>query len=220
MILVPAVGAVLTLLLPARRPELIRALGYVTSAAMFGLAVYLLDPVRHRARGLPVRVEPPWMPALGIRWTLGIDGISLFMVALTTLLIPISLLASAELEKPKSFTFWMLMLEASRDRRVHRARRDRVLRVLRARARADVLPHRGLGSRQPPLRGGEVLPLHDGRLRVPVRRASCRSRSCTSTHRAPHVRRAGAHRVGVVVARAVDAAPRSGCSSRSRSASR
>ena len=35
------------------------------------------------------------------------------MVALTALLIPISLLASADLEKPKSFTFWMLMLEAS-----------------------------------------------------------------------------------------------------------
>ena len=53
------------------------------------------------------------MPALGIRWTLGVDGISLFMVALTALLIPIGLLASAELEKPKSFTFWMLLLEAS-----------------------------------------------------------------------------------------------------------
>ena len=53
------------------------------------------------------------MPALGIRWTLGVDGISLFMVALTTLLIPISLLASADLEKPKSFTFWMLLLEAA-----------------------------------------------------------------------------------------------------------
>src|SRR5262249_49061516 len=52
-------------------------------------------------------------PALGIRWTLGVDGISLFMVALTALLIPVSFLASAELEKPKSFTFWMLLLEMS-----------------------------------------------------------------------------------------------------------
>ena len=45
--------------------------------------------------------------------SLGVDGISLFMVALTALLIPIGLLASAELEKPKSFTFWMLLLEAA-----------------------------------------------------------------------------------------------------------
>ena len=54
-----------------------------------------------------------WMPALGIRWILGVDGISLFMVALTTLLIPIGMLASADLEKPKAFTFWMLVLEMS-----------------------------------------------------------------------------------------------------------
>src|SRR5262249_4695423 len=45
--------------------------------------------------------------------TLGVDGISLFMVALTALLIPISFLASHEIEKPKSFTFWMLVLEMS-----------------------------------------------------------------------------------------------------------
>ena len=37
----------------------------------------------------------------------------------------------------------------------------RVLRVLRDRARADVLPHRRLGLRQPRLRGDEVLPVHD-----------------------------------------------------------
>src|SRR6185437_16757129 len=43
----------------------------------------------------------------------GVDGISLFMVALTTLLIPIGMLASANLEKPKAFTFWMLILEMS-----------------------------------------------------------------------------------------------------------
>ena len=102
MILVPAVGAVLTLLLPARRPEDLR-LGYVTSAAVFGLAVYLLiqfdtDPVR--GAGYQFVSNHQWMPAVGIRWTVGIDGISLFMVALTALLIPISLLASADLEKP------------------------------------------------------------------------------------------------------------------------
>ena len=35
------------------------------------------------------------------------------MVALTALLIPIGLLASANIEKPKSFTVWMLLLEAA-----------------------------------------------------------------------------------------------------------
>jgi len=113
LIFVPAAGAVITLLIPARRPELTRAVGYVTSAATFGLAVYLLVQFDTSRAGYQFVSDHPWMPALGIRWILGVDGISLFMVALTALLIPISMLASAELERPKSFTFWMLLLEAS-----------------------------------------------------------------------------------------------------------
>ena len=45
-----------------------------------------------------------------------------------------------------------------------------VLRVLRDRARADVLPHRRVGPRQPRLRGDQVLPVHDARLGVHARR--------------------------------------------------
>jgi NADH-quinone oxidoreductase subunit M len=113
LILVPAAGAVITLLIPGRRPELARTVGYVTSAATFGLAVYLLIQFDTGHAGYQFVSDHSWMPALGIRWTLGVDGISLFMVALTALLIPISMVASADLEKPKSFTFWMLLLEAS-----------------------------------------------------------------------------------------------------------
>jgi NADH-quinone oxidoreductase subunit M len=113
LIFLPAAGAVLTLLLPARRPELVRALGYVVSAATFGLAVYLLIQFDAHHTGYQFVSDHSWMPALGIRWIVGVDGISLFMVGLTTLLIPIGMLASADLERPKAFTFWMLLLEAS-----------------------------------------------------------------------------------------------------------
>jgi NADH-quinone oxidoreductase subunit M len=113
LVLVPGVGAVVALLMPDRRPELIRVVGYVTSVATFGLALYLVIQFDTGHVGYQFLSDHQWMPALGIRWTLGVDGISLFMVALTTLLIPISMLASANLEKPKSFTFWMLLLEMS-----------------------------------------------------------------------------------------------------------
>jgi NADH-quinone oxidoreductase subunit M len=113
LIVVPAAGALLTLLMPARRPELTRVVGYVTSAATFGLAVYLLIQFDTGHSGYQFVSSHSWMPALGIRWLLGVDGISLFMVALTTLLIPIGMLASADLEKPKAFTFWILILEMS-----------------------------------------------------------------------------------------------------------
>jgi NADH-quinone oxidoreductase subunit M len=113
MILLPGVGAVLTLLMPDRRPELTRIVGYVTSAATLGLAVYLLTQFDTGHSGYQFVSSHSWMQALGIRWLVGVDGISLFMVALTTLLIPIGMLASANLERPKAFTFWMLVLEMS-----------------------------------------------------------------------------------------------------------
>jgi NADH-quinone oxidoreductase subunit M len=113
LIVVPFAGAVLTLLMPTRRPELTRVVGYVTSAATLGLAVYLLIQFDTADGGYQFVSNHSWMQSLGIRWLLGVDGISLFMVALTTLLIPIGMLASANLEKPKAFTFWMLILEMS-----------------------------------------------------------------------------------------------------------
>ncbi|HKY75685.1 MAG TPA: NADH-quinone oxidoreductase subunit M, partial [Acidimicrobiia bacterium] len=54
-----------------------------------------------------------WIEALGIRYTVGVDGISLFMVALTALLFPISLLASMKIERRvRAYQGLMLLLEA------------------------------------------------------------------------------------------------------------
>ena len=122
-------------------------------------------------------------PALGVRYIVGVDGISLFMVALTALLIPIGLLASDEHRDGRR-----------RSRRGCSCSRRRCIgRLPRAR------PHRcsscsssscscrctssspGGATSNRVLRGDEVLPLHDGRFGVPVRRRSSRSRSCTST---------------------------------------
>ena len=57
-----------------------------------------------------------------------------------------------------------------RDGELPQPRPLRLLHLLRDRARADVLPHRRLGLRQPRLRGHEVLHLHDVRLGVHARR--------------------------------------------------
>jgi NADH-quinone oxidoreductase subunit M len=55
-----------------------------------------------------------WIPQLGISYHLGVDGISLFLVLLTTILITISLFYSAggDIEtRPREFCFFMLVLE-------------------------------------------------------------------------------------------------------------
>ena len=55
-----------------------------------------------------------WIPAFGITYHIGIDGISLFLVLLTTILITLSMLYSGGgdiEERPREFCFFMLVLE-------------------------------------------------------------------------------------------------------------
>ena len=115
LVFLPALGALVAMLMPARRPELARVVGYVTSMATFGMALFLLtqfdtNPLKP---GFQLLEDHSWIGALGVRWTLGVDGISLFMVALSALLFPIAILASAKVAKPKQFIVWMLLLESA-----------------------------------------------------------------------------------------------------------
>jgi NADH-quinone oxidoreductase subunit M len=88
---VPAVGAVVVALLPARRDRAARIVATVFAAVTFVLTTLLMMP-RFSATGRPVDVWPwidlsvPWVPALGIDFHLGVDGISYPLVVLTGLL--------------------------------------------------------------------------------------------------------------------------------------
>jgi NADH-quinone oxidoreductase subunit M len=64
-------------------------------------------------------VDGPWtiIDALGVRYHLGVDGLNLYLVLLTTLVTPIAVLAawpqeSQETREAKPFAFWVLLLEA------------------------------------------------------------------------------------------------------------
>jgi NADH-quinone oxidoreductase subunit M len=113
LIVTPLVGAVVALIMPTRRPEYARVVGYLTTAATGGLAIYLLVQFNVSAHGYQLVESHRWINEFGVRYLLGVDGISLFMVLLTALLIPIGLVASTDIERPKTFTFWMLLLESA-----------------------------------------------------------------------------------------------------------
>lgn len=66
------------------------------------------------AAGLQLVESAPWVPALGISYTLGIDGIALPLIGLTALLTPLCLLASWHVEKkPNAFFAAFLALEGA-----------------------------------------------------------------------------------------------------------
>ena len=113
IIVTPVLGAAVIALLPSSRPGLLRAVALATSLVTAGLTVALLVAFETGKAGYQFVESHRWIDAFGIRYTVGVDGISLFMVALTALLFPISLGASWGIgQRVKAYQGLMLVLEA------------------------------------------------------------------------------------------------------------
>ncbi len=79
----PLITGVLILLLP--RPAA-RWLAVVGSLVALGLAIGLVADFDPDAAGLQHVIDDSWIPDLGVRYFLGVDGISVFLVLLTAVL--------------------------------------------------------------------------------------------------------------------------------------
>jgi NADH-quinone oxidoreductase subunit M len=90
-----------------------RAVALASTTLTFLLSVRLFvefDPTRS---GYQFVETADWLPEWGIRWFVGIDGVSLLLVVLTTFLVPITLLASwNDIQRSvRSWVFFVLALE-------------------------------------------------------------------------------------------------------------
>ncbi|MBI2169734.1 MAG: NADH-quinone oxidoreductase subunit M [Actinobacteria bacterium] len=113
LIFTPAAGALAALAIPRGRDDLQRAVGMTFSVATLGLAGFLLVKFEAGTPAFQFLEHKVWMRDLGVSYTLGVDGISLFMIVLTALLFPVMLLGSASIKKNlKAYTFFLLLLEA------------------------------------------------------------------------------------------------------------
>ena len=112
LILLPVLGALVVGLIPRQRRELHLPLGVAVSILPLALALYLFyafEPVA----GYQFTEYRIWYEPWGIAWNLGIDGISMPMVVLTTILVPIALAASTAITtRTKEFVLYTLLLEA------------------------------------------------------------------------------------------------------------
>lgn len=91
--LVPLAGAVLVILLPPSLRQVAKWTGLVVSIAT--LAVSLVVAVGFKPGGDTYQFveKRTWIPAFGAGYSLGVDGIALILVVLTTVLIPLLLVA-------------------------------------------------------------------------------------------------------------------------------
>ena len=113
LILLPVAGAVALALVPRESVRLQKLIGLGVSSAVFLLSLELITAFRIGPEMQFVE-NVRWLPSYGISYHLGIDGISLWLILLTTFLTPLSLLGSwSSIEtRVKEFGIFMLLLEA------------------------------------------------------------------------------------------------------------
>jgi len=115
LVWLPAVGAAVVGLAPNHATRLIRWLTIGVTAVEFALSLVLLAAFESGTGGFQLRETVGWIPEWGISYSLGIDGITLFLVLLSTFIVPLAVLATwREVgERVKGFYVSVLVLEAA-----------------------------------------------------------------------------------------------------------
>jgi NADH-quinone oxidoreductase subunit M len=113
IVFLPLAGALLCALLPADTPETIaRGVGMVFAVAELGLVAYLVVDFPVGQAGFQYLSTQSWIGAFGIEWRVGVDGISLFLLAITALLFPVAMAGPTVRTNNRAYMGWMLLLEA------------------------------------------------------------------------------------------------------------
>ena len=81
----PLVGALLVALVPAAREETGRLVALAASLVTLGLAVILAARFQTGEAGFQLGMTAEWVPAFGVSYRVGVDGVSLPLVLLTSL---------------------------------------------------------------------------------------------------------------------------------------
>ncbi len=117
--LFPLIGVLLLLFMPSGKKNLLRWTALAASLATFGLSIWMLTLFRQAeaadAGALHLTISLPWIQVAGwnITYAMGVDGLSILLVLLTTFLTPISILSTwtAVEERVKDFMLFFLLLE-------------------------------------------------------------------------------------------------------------
>jgi len=114
--LLPLAGAAVALVLPGSRGRLLRGYGIAVALLTFVQSLFVLAAFEPGQSGFQMEVNWAWVPALGIRFHLGVDGLSLWLVMLSTLMVLVTLLSPQATgfvrDRNRGFVAAMLMLES------------------------------------------------------------------------------------------------------------
>jgi NADH-quinone oxidoreductase subunit M len=111
----PALGAAAVLLVPRGATRALRAGGLAMAVATFLASLPLYLGFDGASAAYQFEEQLRWIPSFGVSYHVGIDGISLLLVLLTTFITPVALASAwhAIEERTKEFVATMLLLETS-----------------------------------------------------------------------------------------------------------
>jgi NADH-quinone oxidoreductase subunit M len=111
-VFLPLLGGLIVLLIPRGNDRVMKQVALVTAALTFLVSVWLLWPFDIGTQGMQLEERYLWIPGIGINYHLGLDGLSLPLVILTTLLTLLSIVYSWRIDmRLKEYLFLFLLLE-------------------------------------------------------------------------------------------------------------
>jgi len=115
LVLLPAVGAAVVACIPSKAVAswFHEAVGVAVTVLTLAVTAAVLVNFKAHDGSFQMVSNHTWAPDLGIHWSLGIDGISLFLVVLTAVLFPLTMLGARARRDRRSFIAWVLLLEAA-----------------------------------------------------------------------------------------------------------
>jgi NADH-quinone oxidoreductase subunit M len=109
----PVLAALAILFIPNDQVKAIRWTAFLASLVPLGLSVWLWTIFNPDMAGFQFQEQYVWYEVINSTFHLGVDGLSLSMVLLTTILTPLALLASFSIsDKVKAYMILFLLLEA------------------------------------------------------------------------------------------------------------
>jgi NADH-quinone oxidoreductase subunit M len=114
IIFTPLVAGLVILLLPAERKDWIRGIALGAAALSFLLSIWVYASYNIAAGGYQFIEHMPWLPALGISYYLGVDGISVPLLLMGALVLLCGVMISWKVEdRPREFFSFMMFLGTS-----------------------------------------------------------------------------------------------------------
>jgi NADH-quinone oxidoreductase subunit M len=115
LLVIPLVGVFLLLLTPKEKEVRIRLMTLGVTIVEFLVSLGALFQFQPGVAGFQLREYRPWVPQLGITYDVAVDGISLYLLLLTTFLTPLAFLSSwkSVQDRIRDFSIALLVLEST-----------------------------------------------------------------------------------------------------------